>query len=171
MKSGSATSSAKCSTNARATANSGVRLRKRVKPNEGVKLRKRASSAPPLRSTPTHTSTSKLPQDLEDALLAVLMYFPQQQTRYLASELLFGSEPMEASTLAGIVRTIERFDTELLNEVDVNLHTLKALTVLKQHAGLTTKKPSAGVRKKSSGGVRKKSRMSIRERMRKAGGC
>jgi len=125
-----------------------VRLKKSTR--KGRPTLKRAVRTPPApkapKPTPDGVLGSKpplLPGDLDQALLAVLMYFPHQLARHVASDLALGWLNFTPGRIKWMVELIEEFDQELLVKCDPNYNVLKALKVLKEHAGPKAEEPPA----------------------------
>ena len=110
----------------------------------GVRLRTRAPVEQ--RREVRHT----LRPDLDTPFLAVLMYFPHQPSRAIASDILVGYEPASRENITKIVKTIEGYDPAMLEVVDPNSHSMKALKLLKGFTDTESKTPTrAGVRRKA----------------------
>ncbi len=81
-----------------------------------------------------------LSESVERALLAVLMYFPHQKSRYLASDLMAGKVPLTPENVKKITKVIRNYGDKRLATVDPGFHVFRARDVLKVFTGET--KPS-----------------------------
>ena len=71
---------------------------------------------------------------VQSALLDVLMFFPHQKTRELASRMIAGLAPVSKKTIKPVVNAIKRFDAEQLALVDRAGRVPRALRVLERFA-------------------------------------
>ncbi len=88
-----------------------------------------------------------LPASMERALLAVLMYFPHQKCRALASDIMAGNVPFTVDNIRKIIKAIKSYGDERLAVDDPGLHVFHAWGTFRAFTGEA--KPSrAPVRKR-----------------------
>lgn len=80
-------------------------------------------------------SSSPLSKSIERALLAVLMYFPNQKSRALASDLIAGNVPLTAANIKKIIKAVQNYGSKRLEFADPAFHVLRAVDALKKFTG------------------------------------
>jgi hypothetical protein len=115
-----------------------------------VRLKKKAAAPKPAKPDGVLGGTPPLlPEDVDQALLAVLMYFPHQLARFVASDLALGWLNYTPGRIKWLVDRIEEFDQALLEKCDPNYNVMKALKTLQKHAGPKAEEPPKSMYEKA----------------------
>lgn len=84
----------------------------------------------------------RLSRELERAFLALLMHFPHQDSRELASDLMRGAVPITPPNIKKLIKAVDNYDADALERSDPAFRVCHARDALKRHIGMSVSVPS-----------------------------
>lgn len=78
----------------------------------------------------------RLSRELERAFLTLLMHFPHQDSRELASDLMRGAVPITPANIKKLIKAVDNYDADVLERSDPAFRVCHARDALKRHIGV-----------------------------------